>query len=189
MHELALRSAVGSNASRIQPWIMSFPVTSIEHSIVMIPFFHPLNAPASCGKLSILIDWRALYFIPINRFFNDDICWSYPDALPSLLGMWRAAPLRTATIRTSSWWTLWPPWRRTWWAVASSRNGCGSIYFWASVLGLFRLHFGLPFWDCFGSTFGLGPSGNFFGDCPGGNPAQADIASYGGLAIGIIIGG
>ena len=49
--------------------------------------------------------------------------------------------------------------------------------------------FGLPFWDCFGSIFGLGPSGIFFGDCLGGNPAQADIASYGGVAIGIIIGG
>ena len=40
-----------------------------------------------------------------------------------------------------------------------------------------------------GDLYGLGPSGNFFGDCPGGNPAQADIASYCGVAIGIIIGG
>ena len=40
-----------------------------------------------------------------------------------------------------------------------------------------------------GDLGGLGPSGNSFGDCPEKNPAQADIASYGGVAIGIIMGG
>lgn len=57
--------------------------------------------------------------------------------------------------------------------------------FWDS----FGSTFGLPFWDYFGSTFEFGSSGFFLGDCPGGNPVQINIALYGGVIIGIIIGG